>query len=141
MIENIVNEAIHDILESDDFDKLLDDSNTAKAGLYQPFITNQANPRLEDEFMAEEALEQDEEDYDVDQVYDANAGKAYEDEIKQVFDINDDQLFQKRMFLQEPFVNLMEFMLEDTLFNLMEEATYEEFDLGVPPKIYIRKEN
>ena len=35
----------------------------------------------------------------------------------------------------------MEFMLEDTLFNLMEEATYEEFDLGQPPKIYIRKDN
>ena len=43
--------------------------------------------------------------------------------------------------MQEPFVDLMEFMLEDTLFNLMEEATYEEFDLGQPPKIYIRKDN
>ena len=44
------------------------------------------------------------------------------------------------MFMQEPFVDLMEFMLEDTLFNLMEEATYSEFDLGQPPKIYIRKD-
>jgi hypothetical protein len=25
------------------------------------------------------------------------------------------------------------------LFNLMEEATYDEFDLTQPPKIYIRK--
>jgi hypothetical protein len=25
--------------------------------------------------------------------------------------------------------DLIQFMLEDTLFNLMEEATYEEFDL------------
>lgn len=33
------------------------------------------------------------------------------------------------MFMQEPFVELIEFMLEDTMFNLMEEATYEEFDL------------
>jgi len=24
---------------------------------------------------------------------------------------------------------MMEYMLEDTIFNLMEEATYEEFDL------------
>lgn len=44
------------------------------------------------------------------------------------------------MFMQEPFVELMEFMLEDTMFNLMEEATYEEFDLTQPPKIYIRKD-
>jgi len=48
-------------------------------------------------------------------------------------------LFRKRMFMKEPFCDLMEFMLEDTLFNLMEEATYEEFDLTQPPKIYIRK--
>jgi hypothetical protein len=26
------------------------------------------------------------------------------------------------------------------MFNLMEEATYEEFDLTQPPKIYIRKD-
>jgi hypothetical protein len=43
------------------------------------------------------------------------------------------------MFMVEPFAELMEFMLEDTCFNLMEEATYEEFDLTQPPKIYIRK--
>ncbi len=35
---------------------------------------------------------------------------------------------------------MMEYMLEDTIFNLMEEATYEEFDLMQAPKIYIRKD-
>lgn len=44
LIENIVNEAMHDILESDEFDKLLDDCSQAKAGLYAPAITNQAAP-------------------------------------------------------------------------------------------------
>ena len=34
------------------------------------------------------------------------------------------------MYMQKPFTELMEFILEDTLFNLMEEATFEEFDLG-----------
>jgi hypothetical protein len=43
--------------------------------------------------------------------------------------MNDQDLFRKRMFLEKPFVDMLEFMLEDTLFNLMEEATYEEFDL------------
>jgi hypothetical protein len=42
---------------------------------------------------------------------------------------DDKELFRKRMFMEKPFVDLLEFMLEDTLFNLMEEATYEEFDL------------
>ena len=45
------------------------------------------------------------------------------------------------MYMEKPFVDLMEFILEDTLFNLMEEATYEEFDLGQPPRIYIRKDD
>jgi hypothetical protein len=44
------------------------------------------------------------------------------------------------MFLEGNFVGMLEYMLEDTLFNLMEEATYEEFDLTQAPKIYIRKD-
>lgn len=34
LIENIMNEAMHDILESEEFDKLLDESNRARAGIY-----------------------------------------------------------------------------------------------------------
>jgi len=64
----------------------------------------------------------------------------YEEELKEASGVDDAELFRKRMFLQEPFVELMEFMMEDTLFNLMEEATYEEFDLTQPPQIYIRKD-
>ena len=139
-MENIFNEAIHDILESDEFDQLLDETNQAKAGLYEPFITNQAMPSREDVLMAIENEEEEKRNVGDHETAGGNSGKAYEDQIKTVFDIDDNQLFQKRMFLQEPFVNLMEFMLEDTLFNLMEEATYEEFDLGQPPKIYIRKD-
>ena len=44
------------------------------------------------------------------------------------------------MFLENNFVDMIEFMLEDTLYNLMEEATYNEFDLTQAPKIYIRKD-
>jgi len=51
-----------------------------------------------------------------------------------------EEMFRKRMFLQEPFVELMEFMLEDTVFNLIEEATFEEFDLTQAPRIYIRRD-
>ena len=43
--------------------------------------------------------------------------------------MNDDELFRKRMFMEKNFVDLLEYMLEDTIFNLMEEATFEEFDL------------
>ena len=139
LIENIVNEAMHDILESDEFDKLLDDCSQAKAGLYQPAVTNQAMPSQESAVMdREQAPGAGEESKEV---FLNRPGAAYEEELKEVSGVDSSELFRKRMFMQEPFVDLMEFMLEDTLFNLMEEATYSEFDLGQPPKIYIRKDN
>lgn len=58
----------------------------------------------------------------------------------EVSGVDKTELFRKKMFMEQPFVDLMEFIMEDTLFNLMEEATYEEFDLTQPPKIYIRKD-
>ena len=51
LIENIVNEAMHEILESDEFDKLMNDCSTAQAGLYSAAITNQAEPAEEDLIM------------------------------------------------------------------------------------------
>jgi hypothetical protein len=71
---------------------------------------------------------------------------CFEEELKVLTGIPDNEsgdadLFRKRMFLEKNFVGMIEYMLEDTLFNLMEEATYEEFDLTQAPKIYIRKDN
>ena len=139
LIENIINEAMHDIIESDEFEKLLDDCSQSKAGLYAPTITNQATPSQEyHTWELEKGSGMEEESKEV---FLNRPGAVYEEELKEVSGVDDSELFRKRMFMQEPFVDLMEFMLEDTLFNLMEEATYEEFDLGQPPKIYIRKDN
>ena len=57
LIENIMNEAMHDILESDEFDKLLDESNQAKAGIYQSAITDEAAPAEENELLMQERSE------------------------------------------------------------------------------------
>ena len=142
LIENIVNEAMHDILESDEFDRLLDESNQAKAGIYESAITNEAAPAEEDLYLQEERKDQsDVRDMSQDQVLLNKPGEAYEEELKEVSGVNGEELFRKRMYMEKPFVELMEFILEDTLFNLMEEATYEEFDLGQPPRIYIRKDD
>ena len=126
LIENVVNEAMHDILESSDFDKLLDDCATSRAGLYMKEINDEGEPAAED--LAGQPVSEE------------NARQVYEEHLREVTGAEEDELFRKRMFMQEPFVELMEFILEDTMFNLMEEATYEEFDLTQPPKIYIRKD-
>lgn len=130
MIENVVNEAMHDILESADFDKLLEDCTSSRAGLYLHAINNEAEPEAVEDVVTDDRRDQGED----------TARAVYEKHLREVTGVEEDELFRKRMFMQEPFVELMEFMLEDTMFNLMEEATYEEFDLTQPPKIYIRKD-
>ena len=144
LIENIVNEAMHDVLESDEFDRLLDESNQAKAGIYGSAVTNEAAPAEEDADCMEEEVKggqaQGGQTVEADVVRRNRPGPAYEEELKEVAAVNSEEIFRKRMYMEKPFVELMEFILEDTLFNLMEEATYEEFDLGQPPRIYIRRD-
>lgn len=60
--------------------------------------------------------------------------------MKELTGNDDDDLKRKVGFLDKEFTDMLEYMLEDTIFNLMEEATYEEFDLMQAPKIYIRKD-
>lgn len=54
LLQNVVNEAMHEILESDEFDKLLDQATSSKAGLYESAITNEAYPTKENQIMMEE---------------------------------------------------------------------------------------
>jgi len=44
LVENILMEAVHDILESDELDKVLDDCEKKPATLYQPAINNEQPP-------------------------------------------------------------------------------------------------
>ena len=98
LIENIVNEAMHDILESDEFDRLLDESNQAKASVYQAAITNEAAPAEEDLHLEEEK-KQSPGDISPDIVHLNKPGAAYEEEIKDVSGINGEELFRKRMYM------------------------------------------
>jgi hypothetical protein len=66
--------------------------------------------------------------------------QVYEQQLKDLSDQDDSDLFRKRLLLDKNFGDLVEFMLEDTIFNVMEEATFEEFDLIKPPKTYIHKD-
>lgn len=65
---------------------------------------------------------------------------VYRNNLKELTGNDDDDISRKTCFLDKNFTDMLEYMLEDTLFNLMEEATYEEFDLLQAPKIYIRKD-
>ena len=123
---------MHDILESDELDNLLDGCEKKPPGIYKTSVSDDYPPacdRLQAEVYIEETTFQNQ-----------NI-EVYERELKALSGLDDKELFRKRMFMEKNFVDLLEFMLEDTIFNLMEEATYEEFDLTQAPKIYIRKDD
>lgn len=60
--------------------------------------------------------------------------------LKELTGNDEDDIKRKACFMDKKFTDMLEYMLEDTIFNLMEEATYDEFDLMQAPKIYIRKD-
>lgn len=137
LVDNFVLEAIHEILESEDLDKVLTDCEQRPGCLMSTHITNDKPPGFE--VLAKALPEVEETNF-------RNQNTAnYEEELMRTSGLDqveggEQEVFRKRMFLEGNFVDMIEFMLEDTLYNLMEEATYNEFDLTQAPKIYIRKD-
>ena len=66
--------------------------------------------------------------------------EVYTNNLKELTGNDDDDILRKTCFMDNKFSDMLEYMLEDTMFNLIEEATFEEFDLTQAPKIYIRKD-
>jgi hypothetical protein len=48
IVENVLYEAVHNILESDEIDKLFDDCDKKPPQLYHPFISNENPPTCND---------------------------------------------------------------------------------------------
>lgn len=80
---------MHDILEGSEFNGLLDECSSAKAGLYNTSITNQAEPALEDDLVQ---LAPSEDPVNKPAI-------VYEEEIKELADVDNSELFRKRMLL------------------------------------------
>ena len=122
---------MHDVLEGDEIDKLLDDCSKNPPCLYGVNVNSYASPGFDTLGLSYVPTATK---------YTNQYFQAFENDLVKSSGMNEQEIFRKRMFLDKPFVDLLEFMLEDTIFNLMEEATYEEFDLTQAPKIYIRKD-
>ena len=88
--------------------------------LFHPFVNNQNAPSCDDLTSVVKPSQSK---------FVNQNNEEYEKELKELTGFADQEIFRKRMFLEKNFTDLMEFMLEDTIFNLMEEATFEEFDL------------
>lgn len=127
---------MNDILHDAEMDTLLDNCHDTNGGIFNQIITSDQEPPSTDKLYNTKEDENElpaPRDYNVEQA-------VYRNNLKELTGNEDDDIARKNCFLDKNFTEMLEYMLEDTIFNLMEEATYDEFDLMQAPKIYIRKD-
>lgn len=140
-LQNIFIDAISEVLEDEDTNKLYDMLATEPIGAF-PMLDEQEPPACDDVSPDLEPIKEFTEELKVNHIgwIDQFRHESYEKEIQTFTGLDEDELFNKRILLDPRYVDLMEYMLEDTMFNLMEEGTYEEFDLAQIQRTYIKKE-
>ena len=132
---------MNDILHDQEMDALLDNCHETSGGIFNQIVTSDMDPPSTDKIFNQEVEDEDEEENRLTPPTDVMTDQiVYRNNLKELTGNDDDDIVRKNCFLDKNFTNMIEYMLEDTLFNLMEESTYNEFDLMQAPKIYIRKD-
>ena len=125
---------MNDILHDQEMDALLDQCHETCGGIFNQVVTsNEDAPSTSNIYNDVEPINENELNVLIDQ-------QCYINNLKDLTGNDDDDIKRKTCFMDKKFTDMLEYTLEDTIFNLMEEATYEEFDLMQAPKIYIRKD-
>lgn len=65
--------------------------------------------------------------------------KLFEDNVKEVNVCEEAEYKRKKMFMEEDSVRFVESILDNTLFNIIQESTHGECDLMKAPRTYISK--
>ena len=123
---------MNDILHDKEMDELLDNCFETSGGIFNQIVTSDHEPPSTNK------IYQDLPEPQVSQM--GSELQVYRNNLKELTGNDDHDIDRKEYFTDKLFTDMLEYMLEDTMFNLMEEATYEEFDLMQAPKIYIRKD-
>lgn len=125
---------MNDILHDSEMDALLDNCHETSGGIFNQIVTSDQDPP------STEMIYTDLPEPSAANLSGLRDQEVYTNNLKELTGNDDEDILRKTSFLDKKFTDMLEYMLEDTLFNLMEEATYEEFDLMQAPKIYIRKD-
>ena len=132
LYQNVINEMMNDILHDKEMDELLDNCFETSGGIFNQVVTSDHEPPSTNKIYKDLPEPQ------ISQI--GNELQVYRNNLKELTGNDDHDIDRKQYFTDKLFTDMLEYMLEDTCFNLMEEATYEEFDLMQAPKIYIRKD-
>ena len=120
---------LSDILEDEEVTRVISRLDDQPTPLY-PMLNNSTPPDCT--YLKEELLTDEEEEKVVAKI---------EDEIRELNNISDQELERKRMFMDTEMVAFFESIVDSTLFNIMQEATFGETNLSNPSKTYIRKKH
>ena len=129
-----MNEMMNDILHDKEMDDLLDQCHDTSGGIFNQMVTSN------DDAPSTQAIYKDLPEPAEADMNTRTDQQCYMNNLKELTGNDDDDIKRKNFFMDKKFTDMLEYTLEDTIFNLMEEATYEEFDLMQAPKIYIRKD-
>ena len=147
-LNNIFIDAMDEVLEDKDtkklmnIDNLFDKLDDEPIGAYS-MLDEQEPPTCKDiSGVLDEEIKEFKEENNLNAIgwIEQFRHKNYEQEIQTQTGLDEDELFSKRILLDPRYTDLIEYMLEDTMFNLMEEATFKEFDLSQIQRTYIKKE-
>lgn len=141
-LNNLFIDAMDEVLEDEDTHKLFDKLEEEPIGVF-PMLDEQEPPTCKDVSEAlDGGIKEFKEDNNLATIgwIEQYRNENFEREIQTQTGLDEDELFAKRILLDPRYSDLIEYMLEDTMFNLMEEGTYEEFDLSQVQRTYIKKE-
>lgn len=140
-LNNLFIDAMDEVLEDKDTEKLFDLLEDEPIGAF-PMLDEQNPPTCTDVSSALDDINKFKEDTSINAIgwIEQFRHEPFEKEIQTMTGLDEDELFNKRIMLDPRHADLIEYMLEDTMFNLMDEATYQEFDLAQIQKTYIKKE-
>ena len=140
-LNNLFIDAMDEVLQDESTNKLFDKLEEEPIGAFQ-MLDEQDPPTCSDLASTLEEIKEFKESTNPSTVgwIEQFRYEPYEKEIQTFTGLDEDELFSKRILLDPRYADLIEYMLEDTMFNLMEEATYEEFDLSQIQRTYIKKE-
>ena len=125
LLESVFTGMIKEILDDPCLDEMARRLEDQPVSLY-PEVDNDEPPGIS--YLGKDLVEDE-----------AKLEELFDNNIKELNVCDDKELERKLLFMNEDAVRFMESIVDNTLFNIVQEATHGECDLMKAPRTYISK--
>lgn len=125
LLENVLTTMLKEILDDPCLDEMANRLEAQPISIY-PEIDNDEPPGIP--YLSPSLVEEEK-----------KLNALFDENIKELNVCDAKELNRKKMFLSEDSVRFMESIMDNTLFNIIQEATHSECDLMKAPRTYISK--